>query len=325
MSYCTNCGHALGVGRFCTNCGAPAETPAVSQTTPAVGTDREDSGLTDTAERRRPIVPLPSGPHPPSARYPLYADTPLGPPPSAPPPASATTTAPAAPAPAPADYGDRPRRGWLWPALLGSLALLVIVASALTVLWITNDDPAAPDPAGDQAGTTDEGRSVDAGSSPTEDITGEVSSVEVPGTAGDSEDARTGETVTFDAENLTDDDATTAWRIAGDATGADLVIDFAGPVELREIGLINGYAKSYPGYDGYRVNRRVLSVTWTFDDGTSVEQELSEQDTMQMIPIDAVSTEQVVLTLDEVSAPGAGPSGKDFTAISDLRFGGVAD
>src|SRR4051812_22396444 len=75
---CTVCGHELGVGRFCTNCGAPVAAP---------------DWRTDTAERKlgappAPLAPAPVAPvapadprtppaavaPPPPPRYPLFAD-----------------------------------------------------------------------------------------------------------------------------------------------------------------------------------------------------------------------------------------------------------
>lgn len=161
-------------------------------------------------------------------------------------------------------------------------------------------------------------------SEPTSDITSTVGSVDVPGTAPASADARDGSRVTFGAANLTDTDPSTAWRVAGDATGEVLTITFDAEVELRELGMVNGYAKTYPGYDGYTSNRRVLVARWTFDDGSSVDQALRQSRQVQIVPIDTVVTEQVRLELVEVSAPGRGGAGRDYTAISELRFGGVA-
>src|SRR4051794_34903144 len=67
MSSCTECGHQLGVGRFCTNCGAPVA---------------ELDWRTDTAERKLgepvpasdPRTPPAVVAPPPPPRYPLFAD-----------------------------------------------------------------------------------------------------------------------------------------------------------------------------------------------------------------------------------------------------------
>src|SRR3954451_12577525 len=70
MTNCTECGHELGTGRYCTNCGPSA---------PAVGPSPLDEDLrTGTAERRRTPTPPPAPPPawtpPPAPRFPLYAD-----------------------------------------------------------------------------------------------------------------------------------------------------------------------------------------------------------------------------------------------------------
>src|SRR4051812_45522513 len=78
MSSCTSCGAQLGVGRFCTSCGAPVDSslPGGSPvSTPVTAGDWR----TDTAERRLPPVVAPRTPPsavapPPPPRFPMYAD-----------------------------------------------------------------------------------------------------------------------------------------------------------------------------------------------------------------------------------------------------------
>src|SRR3954469_3217646 len=85
MTSCASCGHQLGLGRFCTNCGAPVDpaTPASAPdlgaptvAAPALGSDED--WHTDTAERRvstaHPRAPPSAAAPPPPPRYPLYAD-----------------------------------------------------------------------------------------------------------------------------------------------------------------------------------------------------------------------------------------------------------
>lgn len=279
-----------------------------------------------------PPPPPPAGPPPPAARYPLFADD------------ASTRSAPAVETTRvgpPGHLAER-RRSWLLP--LAGLLALVIVAVVGVVLLVGGDDggdpPTAQDPASsDATGATDATDATDSGGptpdpddsgasgseSPaaTEDIAGLVASVDVPGSAPASTDARDGSRVTFGAGNLTDGDPETAWRVAGDASGEVLTIVFEEPVELREVGLVNGYAKSYPGYDGYASNRLVLEVRWIFDDGSVHEQLLEESRSMQMVPIETRTTEQVQLEIVEVSSPGRGAGGRDFTAISELGLGGA--
>ena len=51
MSSCTSCGHQLGVGRFCTNCGAPVDS-STPDGTPVSTPVTDGDWRTDTAERR---------------------------------------------------------------------------------------------------------------------------------------------------------------------------------------------------------------------------------------------------------------------------------
>ncbi|MEQ6901183.1 hypothetical protein [Nocardioides sp. YIM 152588] len=326
MTYCTTCGHQIALGQFCHQCGAPiaepvtepiAEPPLVAPVGGGAAStavrEPATAGLTSAAPTA-PITPLPTGPLPPAARYPLYATEHAS-------PATTEQTAERAavpPTPTTASTPRGRRRAW-W---IGGVAALVVTgAGAVGAVRLVGGQE-GPSPLGAAAGSVREGSEDAAGGdspAPTEDLTPLVTTVQVPGTAPDSADARTGEPVTFGSQNLTDGDESTAWRVAGDASGSSLVIDLGREVELREVGLVNGYAKSYPGYDGYRANRRVSAVRWTFDDGSSVVQRLDEDRSMQAIGIDTVRTERVVLEILRTAAPG----GRNFTAISELRLGGA--
>ena len=70
----------------------------------------------------------------------------------------------------------------------------------------------------------------------------------------------------------------TAWRTAGDATGATISFTLTKPSTIRRVGLINGYAKQVLSgssrVDWYPNNRRITAVEWFFDDGTVVRQDL---------------------------------------------------
>jgi hypothetical protein len=222
----------------------------------------------------------------------------------------------------------------LWVVL--GLAVAVVVAIGLVVVLGGGDDDTTAEDRGHRsqpqrvpgtdatAESPSEATSEAPASSPTgasgppRDLVSEVRRIQVPGTAAASTDARTGAPVTFGAAHLTDGDTTTCWRVDGDASGSAITVTFARPVTLTEVGLVNGYAKSYPGYDGYKLNRRVLSVRWVFDDGTSVDQQLTTDRRMQTVPVQAGETSHLRLEIVAVSPPGSGPLGKDFTAVSEL-------
>jgi hypothetical protein len=131
-----------------------------------------------------------------------------------------------------------------------------------------------------------------------------------------------GHPVTYDAANLVDGRNDTCWRTTGDATGTVLTFRLDQPTRLTRVGLVNGYSKiAYSGqkaFDWYRGNRRVLSVQWSFDDGTTVTQRLGFDRAVQQIPVKPVTTSVVRLRITAVSAPGQGRAARDDTAISEV-------
>jgi hypothetical protein len=127
--------------------------------------------------------------------------------------------------------------------------------------------------------------------------------------------------VTYDAANLVDGRADTAWRTPGDATGQSLHFSFGRPVHLASVGLLPGYAKAdaSTGADRFTQNRRVVAVAWQADDGTSVVQDLRDERSVQTTPFDA-TTSGLTMTILATTPPGD----RDFTAISEVAFTGIA-
>jgi hypothetical protein len=352
MSSCTACGHQLGVGRFCTNCGAPVDSSTPDGTpvsTPVTAGDWR----TDTAERALlarppgdPRTPPAAVAPPPPPRYPLYADevpdwTPYGPltrvgaeP--------ASHSAPAATAAEPdADWGDEydedydgdydgdyddedyveeeRRSPLLW--VLSALVVLALVAAGWWFFVRDDGSSGGRDAAGDsqsaegtQTGTSDD------------DVAG-LASAKAPKTAPPNADVN-GDQVSYDASNMLDGVPDTAWRAPGDATGMALTFTLREPTELHQVGLINGYAKTSTDtkgrtFDWYLGNRRIQAVVWVFDDGSKVRQQLTETRDVQLVDVPDAVTSSVVLRLVGVSPPGEGNAARDFTAISEVSLMGV--
>ncbi|MBI2243561.1 MAG: hypothetical protein HYU55_06305 [Nocardioides sp.] len=291
MRFCVSCGHELGVGRFCTNCGHPIGQP--------IDQPIDQGWRTDTAER--PAVAVP-----PAPRYPLFAD-------EAEEPSAATHR--------------RPGRPWgLWAAA----ALALVVVAGLGVWLLTGDDsgPDARRPASSQPPASSGPASSPAQDEPGHDparVTAEAS-VEVPRTAPPGQDV-SGNRVDYAGENLLDGIPETTWRMPGDGTGEELVITLAAETRLRSVGLVNGYAKTARDAEGreldwYHGNRRVTSVEWVFDDGTTITQDLDDTTAVQSVDVE-VTTTTVTLRLVAVSAPGSGRAARDYTAISDVSLVGA--
>jgi hypothetical protein len=121
--------------------------------------------------------------------------------------------------------------------------------------------------------------------------------------------------------NTIDGDLTTAWRTEGDGIGETLTYRFADdPVYVTRVGLVPGWANVDPvdGTDRFTENRRVLRVRWTFDDGRSVVQELSEDPTLQMVGFPPVRSSSVRVEILETT-----DGVRDFTPVSEVAVEGV--
>jgi hypothetical protein len=201
-------------------------------------------------------------------------------------------------------------------ALLGVPGFIIMGVAAVLVLLAT---VVAASVVGGDADAGDGGQAPAAQDAGGTELAAEAV-IEVPGTARDSSD-NAGNPVSYSATNLVDGDPTTAWRMNGDASGTELILTWPDPRTITDVGLINGYAKldAIGDDDRYGQNRRVLEVTWVFDDGTQVIQQLAEVQDMQRLTLDApVTTSSVRLRLDDVSRPG----GRDYTALSELTVSG---
>ncbi|MFC5728410.1 MULTISPECIES: zinc ribbon domain-containing protein [Nocardioides] len=340
-TYCTSCGHELGIGRFCTNCGKPVPGRH-PEATPAAGVPPTPP---PAASPSAPAAPPPVGAVPPAARYPLFADaattvrSPAGPPPAAPfEPTTDPVTIGDPPAPPLPDRGTGRRElpGWL-PWAVGLVLLALVTGLGGLVLTRAGDgEGRSSNVPGPQLTDTTNDRSPDSALPDSEGTGGPVDEPEpgevveltgraraqVPAVAGPSRD-RQNNPVDFEAPNLLDGRPRTSWRMPGDGSGETLTFDLGDEVVLTQVGLINGYAKVDGPDNWYRGNRRIRAAQWEFDDGTRITQELADQRTMQMIDIGAVATTTVQLHLVTVTRPGRGPNGRDFTAISEIRFLGA--
>ncbi len=210
--------------------------------------------------------------------------------------------------------------------------LLVGLVFVLLQVFDTAGDDVATDPAGDTSSATPEDDAEETAEEPasgeedgaprgvgpvTQLVTG--AAFAVPGTAPPTTDFD-GNLVAYEAGQMGDADPTTTWRIAGDATGQTVTITLPQPGVVSRVGLVNGYAKQVAGVDWYPNNRRILAVTWGFDDGTSVEQTFAERPAMQRLKVPPVETATVTITITAVTPPGAGNLGRDYTAISEVAI-----
>ena len=332
MPACTSCGTQLEeTARFCVACGAAIGAEAEADGDDSVGDIADDNvadgkapdGKAPDGEVAGAAIGLPPPPPPPpmpevTAVSPPIAELTLQVPgfathsdlaervsrlPTIHPAATSTLTA-ERPEPEPADVLDEPPARRRVPRVVIGVvtAVAVVIAAVVTTLVMGRDDE-EPAPSGP--------REVDLAAE---------ANVVVPAVAPDGAD-NAGNPVTYRAANLTDGDPTTAWRMPGRATGEDVVLSWPQARTVTEVGLVNGYAKTddVGDDDRYRQNRRVLEVTWIFDDGTEITQELAETPEPQMLSLDApVSTFAVRIHIERVSRSG----GRDFTALGEVSIVG---
>jgi hypothetical protein len=130
--------------------------------------------------------------------------------------------------------------------------------------------------------------------------------------------------VDYGTANLTDGDLNTAWRVHGAYAGS-ITITLPERSSIQVLGLTNGNTTGTgnSGVDRYLEDRRIQFVTWTFDDRTSITQELEpDVRTIQHIKIDPVETKTVTLSIGRSTNPG---SINSFTAITEIFLGAGAE
>ncbi|KRF07382.1 hypothetical protein ASG88_00565 [Nocardioides sp. Soil777] len=224
-----------------------------------------------------------------------------------------------------ASSADPARAGlpsWLI-AVVGAVLALVLVV--VLVIWLGGDDD---EPSGASSGPATSAPSEPGGTGPAPRPANVAATtrIEAPEPAPATTDLD-GSLVGYAAEQMVDGVPQTTWRTGGDASGSTILFTLRRPTSLTRVGLVNGYAKQVPNgatlVDWYPLNRRITSVEWVFDDGTTVGQDLREVRRMQGVRIDAVTTRTVQLRILGVTDPGAGPLGRDYTAISEVMLSGT--
>jgi hypothetical protein len=133
-----------------------------------------------------------------------------------------------------------------------------------------------------------------------------------------------GNPVSYVPEQMSDGRMDTAWRCNGDGIGQVVTFEFPAGATIVEVGLVNGYAKVDPasGAKRYGEYRRITKVTWTFADGTTIQQSLNDGvTTMQKLRIPSQQGDHVTLTIEASTGPGSTARGRDAVVISEVGFG----
>ncbi|TQF67110.1 hypothetical protein FK531_16180 [Rhodococcus spelaei] len=274
-------------------------------------------------------TPTPPTPAPPTP-------TPAPPTPTPTPPSADEQTVvlpPAAPAPpqtpSPPYRPPLSVRGWL--AVLAVVAIVIallggggyLLDRALTQSNSTTAGSATAEPSG--SGDSTDATPGTTGPKETVPVTptGAVATCTTFPPAVDS----AGRPHTYEAPNATDGDLTTAWRCQGIA-GQSLSVSFVCAQHLATVGIDPGYDKTdIDGSDRFAQNRKVTKVTWSFDDGSTVEQQLKPERGIQILEVDKTSRTAKMTVVQTVDGqPVTNRTGEQFapfndvTSVSEVRF-----
>ncbi|NTV64770.1 MAG: hypothetical protein HGA65_14745 [Oscillochloris sp.] len=126
-----------------------------------------------------------------------------------------------------------------------------------------------------------------------------------------------GNITTFVPQNVGDGQVDTAWRVEGDGVNQWIELTFVGPVVLREVRVVPGYAKIDPrsGVNRFYENYRVRRVRLEFDNGSRREATLEDRPEAQPIPIDNISSQSLRIVILESLPPPS--DGRPYTPISE--------
>ena len=248
-----------------------------------------------------------------------------------------------APAPEPLPYSaaeeaePAPRPAWLVPAILAGLVAALLLGAYLAGLVFSSSvddtdleteepdgvvigDGTAGSGSGNGGGGDNGGHNADADAYQGRVDTVPVSASTASCIAPASVDAA-GNEVTYEPGLAHDGDLTTAWRCPGSGTGESITLQLSQELQIAELGLVPGYAKTDPrsGADRYAENNRITMVRWTFPNGTVIEQELDgspdnrEMQTMRIRPVLANEVVLEVLSSD--------PGRRNTIAVSEVVIG----
>lgn len=223
----------------------------------------------------------------------------------------------------------RARRSSSWlPWAIGAGLLVLIGVLLLVASLLADDEPTAKGvdrPTGQTASEEESPADEETPAIRPVDLTRSVQVVAPPAAPPTTD--LDGTLVSYGPRRMLDGDPATAWRTTGDATGQTVSFSLPSATTVRRVGLINGYAKQVDSdtgiVDWYPNNRRITAVEWVFDDGTVVPQDLVEKPKLQRLTIEPETTTSIQLRVLSVTAPGAGPLGRDYTVVSEVLIAGT--
>lgn len=219
---------------------------------------------------------------------------------------------------------DRYWRTWATGWIAGTLTALVVVFVTPT-LTAAEPSPSYAEPAGAPPAAPPNANPSSSDSHDVSPAPAQLSATAscVSPTGQDS----AGNVFDYEPARAIDGQADTAWRCDHDGVGQTLTIHFGQTVRLTGMGIIPGFAKvdPYDGTDRYLQSRRISSVRYQFDDGSTVDQNFdlsSGSRDLQTTTFTPRQTSSVAITIVS-SIPGQTVNGfapVDKVAISEVRY-----
>lgn len=225
----------------------------------------------------------------------------------------------------------RRKGGWLVAIIVGALALVAILIVIVVLVFRSLGGPPGTMPYQGASASSPASSGGQQKNEPTGPPTydGNVAPIAATGAsakcvAGDAEDGA-GNTVTYVPGNVTDEDPATAWRCDGDGVNQSISVQLPKDSTVARVGLINGYAKVDPKSheQRYPEYRRITKVRWTFSNGATFDQQLSDgvQAVQHMnIPLQK-GVDGVRVTIVSSTDPGQSDSSRDAVLISTIQVG----
>jgi hypothetical protein len=137
-------------------------------------------------------------------------------------------------------------------------------------------------------------------------------------TASNTAPSRTdaaGNPVTYVPSNVIDGNVETAWRTPGNGRGETVTLLFDNPIQVVQVGLIPGYAKTDPktGANRFVEDRIIEEVVYEIPGFPNTRQTFVPQPVPQLVDLD-VTTNRITVKILDTTASG----GLDYTAISEI-------
>lgn len=119
------------------------------------------------------------------------------------------------------------------------------------------------------------------------------------------------------APSLFDSSPETVWRCPGGGVGETVTFDLPVGTQLVGLRIVNGNLTG----GAYLQDRRILSIRWTFSDGSWVVQPLAANETEdQEVRFPPVTTDHVVMSVLSTTNPGVDGEEHDAVVVSRVTF-----